>query len=97
MTEASALGWARYAADPGPTHDRILERNPEIGRHALDAGAAALRPLVLDADAARDGVGSMTRERWTRLVHQMREIDAIDAPLAPETLYTDAFVPRPGG
>ena len=96
MTEASAIGWKQYATDPAPAHLRILERNPEIGREALDAGASALRPLVMDDDAKQNGVGSMTRERWTRLVAQMEEIGAIKDPLAPDTLYTDQFVPKPG-
>jgi NitT/TauT family transport system substrate-binding protein len=95
VTAASAEGWTRYVADPGPAHARILERNPEIGRAALDAGAAALRPLVLDQAARRDGVGSMTRERWVRLVQQMREVDVIPGLVAPEALHTAAFVPGP--
>jgi len=91
IAAASVRGWEAYVKDPGPTHEHILTRNPQIDRAALDAGAKALVPLVVDDDARRDGVGSMTAERWTTLVAQMREIGAIDAAVDPAKCYvTDA-------
>jgi len=68
ITAASIRGWEAYVKDPGPTHEYILTRNPQIGREALDQGARALEPLVVDEDARRDGVGSMHPDRWVRLV-----------------------------
>lgn len=93
-TDAAARGWARYLRETGPTHDDILGVNPEIGREALDRGAEALRPLVADDDARRDGVGSMRPERWAALVEQMRAIGAIEAPLDPMALYDASGVPH---
>ncbi|MGH7895741.1 MAG: ABC transporter substrate-binding protein [Candidatus Binatia bacterium] len=93
MTRASARGWSRYVADPGPANTEILARNPEIGREALDRGAAALARLVLDDAARADGVGSMRGERWETLVQQMREIGMADATLDVSTLYDARFVP----
>ncbi len=95
VVEASARGWARYAEEPGPTNVHILSRNPEIGRAALDRGAAALRPLVLDDDARRDGVGSMRAERWQTLVGQMRELGLVEGLLDATALHDGRFVPRP--
>jgi NitT/TauT family transport system substrate-binding protein len=94
VAAASARGWERYVEDFGPTHAHILTLNPEIGRDALDRGAEALRPLVLDDAAKRDGVGTMDPARWTAVVEQMRTIGAIDAKLDPTTLYDERFVPR---
>jgi NitT/TauT family transport system substrate-binding protein len=95
VTEASAEGWKRYVADPSAANAEILKRNPEIGRDALDRGAEALRPLVLDDDARRDGVGSMRADRWATIAAQMREIGMIDHPVEPSTLYDARFVPPP--
>ncbi|HXJ33156.1 MAG TPA: ABC transporter substrate-binding protein [Candidatus Eisenbacteria bacterium] len=95
VVEASARGWARYVDDPGPTNAHILARNPEIGRDALDRGAAALRPLVLDDDARQGGVGSMRAERWQTLVAQMRELGMVEGPLDGAALHDGRFVPRP--
>lgn len=95
VTEASAEGWARYVADPSAANAEILRRNPEIGRDALDRGAEAIRPLVLDDDARRDGVGSMRADRWAAIATQMREIGMIDRPVDPSTLYDARFVPAP--
>jgi NitT/TauT family transport system substrate-binding protein len=95
VAAASARGWERYVADPGPAHDLILTRNPEIGRDALDRGADALRPLVLDDAARADGIGSMRPERWATLVRQMREIDAIEATVDATAFADPRFVPAP--
>ena len=95
VTEASAEGWKRYVDDPSAANAEILKRNPEIGRDALQRGAEALRPLVLDDDAKRDGVGSMRPERWAAIAAQMREIGMIDKPVEPSTLYDARFVPAP--
>jgi NitT/TauT family transport system substrate-binding protein len=94
VAAASARGWERYVEDFGPAHAHILTLNPEIGREALDRGAEALRPLVLDDAAKRDGVGTMDPARWAAVVEQMRTIGAIDAKLDPTTLYDTRFVPR---
>jgi NitT/TauT family transport system substrate-binding protein len=93
VTEAAARGWSRYLADPGPTNAEILKRNPEIGRDALDRGAEALRPLVLDDDAKREGVGSMRAERWATLIAQMREVGLIDRAIDPASVFDARFVP----
>jgi len=95
MTEASARGWERYLGDPGPTHAHIHSVDPTIDRDVLDRAADALRPLVLDDAARRDGVGSMQLARWAELVRQMREVGAIGDALDPKPLFDDRFVPLP--
>jgi NitT/TauT family transport system substrate-binding protein len=94
VVAASAHGWERYVEDFGPAHAHILTLNPEIGREALDRGAEALRPLVLDDAAERDGVATMEPARWTAVVEQMRTVGAIDAKIDPATIYDARFVPR---
>ena len=90
----AARGWERYVEDPAPAHAEILRRNPEIGREVLGRGAEALRPLVRDEDAARDGIGSMRADRWSTLVDQMRALGQIDAPLDATTLFVAAPAAR---
>jgi len=92
VAQAAADGWRRYVEDAAATNDDIRRRNPEIDRDTLDRGAAALRPLVLDDAARRDGIGSMRAERWTTLVAQMRDLGLIDAALDAATLYDARFV-----
>jgi NitT/TauT family transport system substrate-binding protein len=95
LTQASAAGWQRYVADPAETNASILGRNPEIGLDALNRGAEALTPLVLDDDARRAGIGSMDPARWATIARQMHEIGMIETPLDPTTLYDGRFVPSP--
>jgi NitT/TauT family transport system substrate-binding protein len=78
MARASARGWARYLEDPGPTHARIHELNPEMSMEALDYGAEALRDLVLTDEAAAEGVGTMNAARWRDLHDQLVEIELIE-------------------
>ena len=95
VTRAAARGWQRYLVDATATHAEILARNPEIGHDALERGARALAPLVLDEVARRDGLGSMRRSRWATLVEQMRTVGAIDRPVDPVTLFDAGFLPAP--
>jgi NitT/TauT family transport system substrate-binding protein len=87
VVASSARGWSRYVEDPATADAEIHRRNPEIGAEALARGAEALRPLVADEDAARDGVGSMRPERWTTLVDQMRELGQVARALDPSSLF----------
>jgi NitT/TauT family transport system substrate-binding protein len=78
MVKASARGWAKYLADPAPTHARIHELNPEMSIEALEYGADALRDLVLTDEAAQSGVGTMKAARWRELLDQLVEIELIE-------------------
>jgi NitT/TauT family transport system substrate-binding protein len=79
FVRASIRGWEHYLADAAPTNARIAALNPEMDEASLAYGVGTLLPLSFTADTARNGFGTMTRERWDTLVSQMEALGVIPA------------------
>ncbi|MGB1278199.1 MAG: ABC transporter substrate-binding protein, partial [Nannocystaceae bacterium] len=79
MVRASVRGWEHYLRDPGPSHQKIHQQNPEMGLDVLNYGAEALKPLVHGGEASKLGLGAMTQARWKSLYDQLSEAGLLDA------------------
>lgn len=75
VVRASAAGWRRFLAEPGPSKRRIRELNPEMTEAILQFGVAAVAPLV---QVPGTNTGEMTRARWQALRTSMVEAGVID-------------------
>jgi len=67
FVEGSAAGWKSYLeGDPKPGDELIRKDNPEMRQDVLDQARAKIKSygLVLSGDAATQGVGAMTDDRW---------------------------------
>ena len=96
LVKASVRGWEAYLADPQATNERIHELNPEMSLEALAFGVEALRPLVLDREAKREGLGAMSLERWRTLAEQLEELELIKpGAVDPQSAFTTRFLPQP--
>ncbi|MBM3954791.1 MAG: ABC transporter substrate-binding protein [Planctomycetes bacterium] len=96
MVTAAIAGWRGYLADPTATNARLLEVNPEgVTRPMLEEGVAILRGLCLPGDMPVDELGTMTAERWDRLLEQMTALDpSLGAKVKATDCYTLAFLPE---
>jgi NitT/TauT family transport system substrate-binding protein len=89
MVAAALAGWRGYLADPAATNARLLEVNPEgVTAEMLAEGVAILRGLCLPGDMPPEQLGTMTADRWERLVEQMI---AVDGSLAGKVKATDCY------
>jgi NitT/TauT family transport system substrate-binding protein len=63
---ATAEGYRSYLANPAPGNALIRKANPEMEESLLAYGVSRMKAfgLVTGADAARDGILSMTDARW---------------------------------
>ena len=63
---ATAEGYRSYLANPAPGNALIRKANPEMEEALLAYGVSRMKSfgLVTGADAARDGILSMTDTRW---------------------------------
>src|SRR5690606_10550251 len=86
MVAASRRGWARYLEAPEKANAAIHKLNPEMDLDILEYGAETLRPLVLDSDSQRHGIGTMSRQRWQTLEEQL----VASGQLKPGTVRVDA-------
>lgn len=68
-------GWRAYLADPAPANAVMGGLNPEMDAETFGLAAVAQAPLV--ATTTPEALGTMTLERWTTLVGQLRELGLI--------------------
>ena len=93
FVEASVRGWSTYFEDPAPTNAYIHELNPEMPMDVLEGGLESLRPLVHTSESERQGLGSMSGERWRQLHEQMIDLTLLrPGAVDPERAFTIAFL-----
>lgn len=74
LVSALRRGWRAYLHDPGPANALMGKRNPEMDPQTFRLAAAAQKPLIETERTKRDGLGTMTLERWTRLAGQLHDL-----------------------
>jgi NitT/TauT family transport system substrate-binding protein len=84
---SARAGWAAYLASPAATNATMQKLNPSMDAETFASAAAAERALAESDDTRAHGLGSMTRERWDTLGHQLAELGIVDhAPAVDEYL-----------
>lgn len=82
---AVSEGWRDYLENSAATNQRMEQLNPEMDAHTFAAAASAQKPLIEENKNISQNVGSMSEERWDRLIKQMLQLKLIDrAPVAAE-------------
>ena len=85
MVAAVREGWRAYLDDPKPTNQRMNQLNPSMAAEVFAEVADAQKPFVENDEARRNGLGSMTKERWETLIAQLKDLGDIQkAPAANE-------------
>jgi NitT/TauT family transport system substrate-binding protein len=85
--EAVRAGWAEYLKNPEPTNKHMATLNKSMDAETFTKSAAAQKPLIETAETQKQGLGSMTEERWKNLVSQMKELKLIKKDPAMTDLY----------
>lgn len=92
---ASLAGWCRYLHGDRTAGDAlILAGNPDYTQRDADDAVAAIRRLGLveGGDAATGGIGSMSRDRWTSYLSQMKDTGLYGSDLDLSAVYTTRFL-----
>jgi NitT/TauT family transport system substrate-binding protein len=83
MVAAVREGWRAYLDDPKPTNQRMNQLNPTMPAEVFAEVAEAQKPLIETDESRRNGLGSMTQERWQTLIAELLELgDIRSAPPA---------------
>jgi NitT/TauT family transport system substrate-binding protein len=80
VVSAVREGWRAYLANPKPTNDKMHDMNPSMDVSTFSEVATAQKPFIENDDTANAGLGSMTRERWAKLIGQLTGLG--DIPMA---------------
>lgn len=86
---ASVEGWKSYLQDPAPANVLIKKANPKMTDDLLDFAVKRLKEMqiITGGDAATQGIGIMTPERWKASYDYMVSAGM----LKPETDWQKAF------
>jgi NitT/TauT family transport system substrate-binding protein len=87
MVAAVREGLRIYLDDPKPTNLRMQQLNPTMPLDLFTETAEAQRPLIETEETRRNGLGSMTKERWATLIMQLKDLGDIEKALAPEDCF----------
>jgi len=87
MVAAVREGWRAYLDDPKPTNQRMNQLNPSMAPEVFAEVADAQKPFIETDETRRNGLGSMTEERWQTLIGQLKELGDIHQAPAADDCY----------
>lgn len=87
VVAAVRTGWRTYLANPKPTNDKMHELNPSMDAATFAEVAEAQKPFIENEDTAGMGLGSMTRERWEKLIGQLHGLGDIPNAISPDDCF----------
>jgi NitT/TauT family transport system substrate-binding protein len=91
---ATVKGWAYYNDNYKEINPVIQQRNPDMPVDKMEFGANAQKPLIVGGDAEKNGIGTMTKERWETMNKQLVEVGVLKAPQDVSKAYTTEFLPK---
>lgn len=72
-------GWRAYLDDPSAANAAMGKLNSEMDAQTFAQAAAAQKPLIETDQTGKDGLGTMSAQRWTELGEQLVKLKVIDA------------------
>jgi NitT/TauT family transport system substrate-binding protein len=85
MVAAVREGWRAYLDDPKATNQKMNQLNPTMNAEVFAEVAEAQKSLIETDESRRNGLGSMTQERWQSLISELLELgDIRNAPSAAD-------------
>jgi NitT/TauT family transport system substrate-binding protein len=87
MVGAVREGWRSYLDDPEPVNQRMNQLNPSMSPDVFAEVAEAQKPLIETEETRRNGLGSMSKQRWETLIAQLSGLGDIRKPLDAGECY----------
>jgi NitT/TauT family transport system substrate-binding protein len=87
MVAAMRAGWRTYLDDAKPVNQLMNQLNPSMSLEGFAETADAQKPLIENDEARRNGLGTMSRERWGTLIAQLKDLGDIQQAPAPEECF----------
>jgi NitT/TauT family transport system substrate-binding protein len=87
MIEAVRAGWTSYLQDPTEANAIMAKLNPTMDAETLKQSAEAQKPLILNQESQKIGLGGMTRERWRTVSEQLKSLKLVTQIDPPENYF----------
>ncbi len=93
VTDAAREGWRAYLADPAPTNEAMHKRNASMDLATFAESAAAQKPLIETDETAKNGIGSMTLDRWRTLATQLADLQFMSSASDATKMFVPTLAP----
>jgi NitT/TauT family transport system substrate-binding protein len=87
MVSAVRDGWRAYLDDPKPTNAKMNALNPSMNTATFAEVAEAQKPFIVNDATPASALGSMTRDRWEKLIGQLQGLGDIPAAIPPDDCF----------
>ncbi|MCM3389172.1 ABC transporter substrate-binding protein [Ureibacillus chungkukjangi] len=94
FTKAFVEGWNLYEDSYEEINKIIQQDNPDIEIESLKFEAESQADFVYGMDAAENGVGYMTEERWATLIQQLNDLKLLDEVFDANEIFTNDYLPE---
>jgi len=85
VVRAVAEGWQAYLENPATANAEMAKINTAMDPQTFTEAADVQKQLIVTPDTEKNGLGSMTKDRWQALGQQLVDLKVIDkAPPAEE-------------
>jgi NitT/TauT family transport system substrate-binding protein len=93
MVMAVRDGWLSYVNDPVPGNQLMQGLNRTMDDRTFADSAAAQKPLIVGDKEPRPAIGSMTNQRWQRLIQQLVDLKVIEQAPPAEACFVPPAPP----
>lgn len=92
FTTAFIEGWNLYKDNYEEINKLVQKDNPDIELASLKFEAEAQEQFVYGMDAAENGVGFMTEQRWATLIEQLHDLELLDEAFDAKEIFTTDYL-----
>jgi len=90
MVAAVREGWRAYLDNPKPTNDRMHALNPSMDDASFAEIAKEQTAFIETEETKGKPLGSMTAERWEKLIGQLAGLGDIEKPMPATDCFRNA-------
>lgn len=94
FTKAFVEGWNLYKNSYEEINAIIQQDNPDIEMESLKFEAESQADFVYGMDAAENGVGYMTEERWATLIQQLNDLGLLEEVFDANEIFSTDYLPQ---
>ena len=87
LVAAVREGWRTYLDDPRAANQQMNKLNPSMDAETFAEVAQVQKPFIETAATRRDGLGTMSKERWETLIGQFKELGDISQTIPAEECF----------
>jgi NitT/TauT family transport system substrate-binding protein len=87
MIQSVLEGWKAYLKDPKVTHELMAKLNPAMTVEGMKEIQKVESKLIENADTKKNGLGTMTENRWAELNQQLKDLGLTKTLVPAQDMY----------